>query len=296
MKGPTGMSDLHHPAEHAAETSWQRFWNKGGWWKSVLVAAVYIAIYLLLGFLINNVSGTKPENVLSDPLSVFFGLAVPILVMGALTYLFICSLGWTKEIFGKQPVTGRWWMWIAVVLVLIPNVMHLVATNWSAYGVALVLAILFLGLCVGFSEELLTRGVAVNLLRRAGHTERSVMLLSATIFGLLHSSNIVSGQNPITVGITVLYTFGFGAMMYLSMRATGSIIWAILLHASTDPSTILATGGIDAHSGNSGDAGIIAIAGFFNYAYILAALVAIFLVRGKVDQERSPRKHPVSKE
>ena len=79
------------------------------------------------------------------------------------------------------------------------------------------------------------------------------MLLSSLIFALLHSVNAFT-QPILNVLITVVYTFGFGVMMYLVMRVTGSIIWAMLLHAATDPTTILATGGIDTHTGSSGSA------------------------------------------
>ena len=184
-------------------------------------------------------------------------------------------------------------MWVAVALILIPTVVKLFATKWSAYSVTVVLATLFFGLCVGLAEELLTRGVATNLLRRAGYTERVVFVLSSLLFGLLHSVNILSGQPAITVAITVVYTFGFGAMMYLSMRVTGSIVWAMLLHAATDPTTFLASGGIDAHGSTSGDAGLILIAGLFNYVYIVGALIVIFLVKGKVYENRTPFRKAV---
>jgi len=68
--------------------------------------------------------------------------------------------------------------------------------------------------------------------------------------------------------------------MYLSLRITGRLVWAMLLHAATDPVTILAVGGIDAHGDSTGStSGLITVAGFFNWIYILLALVTIFLVK-----------------
>lgn len=172
-------------------------------------------------------------------------------------------------------------MWIAVALVLIPVVMRLVATNWSAYSVAVVLSLLFLGLCVGFAEELLTRGLVVTMLRRGGYGERLVFVLSTLYFALLHSGNVFSGQSPVAVLVTVVYTFGFGGMMYLSLRLTGRLIWPILLHAATDPTTILATGGIDAHGSSEGDGTLLSLAGTINIVYTVLALVAIFLIKNR---------------
>lgn len=273
------------------ETGWKGFWNRGGWWKALLVVAVYWGVYELLGLGIGTVfsSFVDAANPLSSPLSVFFGVALPILIAGGLLLLFTWSVGWLGEVFGPQPVKGRGWMWVAVVLVILPIILRLIGTNWSAYSVTLVLAVLFLGLCVGFTEELATRGLAINLLRKGGHGERTVFLVSSLLFALLHAGNLLSGQAPLVVAITVVYTFGFGAMMYLSLRLTGRIVWVMLLHAATDPTTILAAGGIDAHSDTTGStSGLITFAGLFNYVYILLALIAIFLIKNRASAKSAP--------
>ena len=265
-----------------AENGWTRFWNRGGWWRAALAVAVYWVVYELLGWASSTIFAgfIDADDPLSSPLSVFFGVALPILVAGVLLLLFVRSLGWAHDIFGRQPIAGRPWMWVAVVLVIVPIILRLAGTNWSAYSVTLVLSVLFLGLCVGFTEELATRGIAVNLLRRGGHGERVVFVLSSLLFALLHAGNLISGMSPAVVAITVVYTFGFGAMMYLSLRVTGRLVWAMLLHAATDPTTMLAVGGIDAHSDVTGGvSGLISVASLFNYVYIVLALVAIFLVR-----------------
>jgi len=288
------MSETALTHEHIGDNAWRRFWSRGGWWKAVLLAVAYLAVYQGLGWIIQNIFGDliDTDNLFGSPLTIFFALALPILIMALLLLAFIRSMGWQGEIFGRQRVRGRAWMWVAVALILIPTVVKLFAIKWSAYSVTVVLATLFFGLCVGLAEELLTRGVATNLLWRAGYTERVVFVLSSLLFGLLHSVNILSGLPAITVAITVVYTFGFGAMMYLSMLATGRIVWAILLHAATDPVTFLATGGLDAHGSTSGDAGLLAIGSIFNYVYILAALIAIIFVRGRVYADRSPGRRP----
>jgi membrane protease YdiL (CAAX protease family) len=227
--------------EHIAGSRWRRFWDRGGWWKALAVVVVYAALYEGFGLLDGRLfGGLVAKNVFANPQSVFFGVALPILLGGIVLVIFLWTIGWLREIFSPQPIRGSWWMWIAVVLVVIPIILRVAATNWSAYSVGVVLTTLLLGVFVGFAEELLTRGIVVNLLRRAGWGERAVMLLSSLVFALLHSVNAFT-QPIANVAVTVVYTFGFGAMMYLVMRVTGSILWAMLLHAATDPTTILAT-------------------------------------------------------
>ncbi|MCK9795966.1 CPBP family intramembrane metalloprotease [Isoptericola sp. 4D.3] len=283
MTDPRGSDEQSTPAY-----GWRRFWDRGGWWRAFGFAVLYIAVFLVVGWLIGRLrlGPASAEAALDSPGAVFFGLALPILVMGLLLVVFVVSMGWRREVFGPQPVAGKRWMWVAVVLVLVPVVLHVAATSWSSYSVPVVLTVLFLGLCVGLAEELLARGVAVVMLRRAGYGEKAVMVLSSVLFGLLHASNLVSGQDLTTVGVTVVYAFGFGTMMYLSMRVTGSIVPAILLHAATDPTAILATGGVDTHGAIAGAESLNALAGAFNLVFVVVAVVAIFLVSGRA---RTPR-------
>lgn len=279
--------------DEAHESRWKQLWNHGNWWKALVLVVVYWGVYQLVGLGTSTLFAPyiNAADVLSSPLSILLAVALPILIMGGVLLLLAWSLGWLRDLFGPQPIAGRPWMWVAVVLVVVPVLVRLVAANWSAYSAATVLSLLFMGLCVGFAEELLTRGFVVNMLRSGGAGERVVFVLSSAYFALLHAGNFVSGQPALTVAITVVYTFGFGAMMYLSLRATGSLVWVMLLHAATDPITILASGGIDAHTDSAGAAGLLGIAGLFNIVYIALGLLAIILVKnqkGAVGPRRTP--------
>ncbi|WP_152176364.1 CPBP family intramembrane glutamic endopeptidase, partial [Mycobacterium tuberculosis] len=89
-------------------------------------------------------------------------------------------------------------------------------------------------------EELLTRGYVVTMMRRAGHGEIAVAVMSAGVFAALHIGNaFTSDQSIVTTALQVVYTFFFGICMYLALRVTGTIWAPILLHASTDPTLSL---------------------------------------------------------
>lgn len=266
----------------AASSVWKRFWERGGWWRAVLLAVVYLALYLATGQLIGLLFGSQIDaaNPLADVPTIFFGTALAIIVGSVVLLLFSGSLGWLRELFGRQPIGGSWWMWIAPAIVLAAALLRIFGTDYSRYSVGVVLAIYLTGLFVGFAEELLTRGLAVNLLRRGGYSERAVMLLSSLIFSLLHSVNLLTGQPPLTVLATMGFTFVFGVAMYLTLRATGSLIWPMLLHTVTDPSTMLAVGGLDETHGSVDQ--LSTLAGLSTYVYLLLAVIAILLVRGHV--------------
>lgn len=269
---------------------WVRFWEHGTWWKALMLVAVYWGVFQLISLGVTTVLAdlVVADDPLSTPGSVLVAGALPILIAGALVLFFARTVGWLGDIFGPQPVRARPWMWVAVALVLVPMVMRVLAIGWSAYSGTFIASILVLGLCVGFTEELLTRGVVVRMLRGGGYREHVVFALSALYFALLHSGNFVSGQPLKIVAATVVYTFGFGAMMYLSMRVTGRLYWAMLLHAATDPITILATGTVDGHAiASTGESSVlVVVAGVFNFVYVFIALIAIFLVK-RLEQTRA---------
>ncbi|MGR2751949.1 CPBP family intramembrane glutamic endopeptidase [Agromyces arachidis] len=266
----------------AHTNAWKAFWDRGGWWKALLFVAAYLALYQALPFLVRPFTGDALEvdSVLETPASVFVAVTMPLVIGSILLLVFALTVRWLPvPLFGRQPVRGSWWMWFAPVLVLIPIVLRALGTDYSQYSLAVILMVFVTGAFVGFSEELLTRGVVVVLLRRAGYNEWVVAALSALLFAALHSTNVFTGQPLATVAFTLFYTFWFGILMYLVMRVTGSIIWAMVLHGLTDPTTMLASGGVDEL--NAGTTNVfISLVSPSTVLLIIGALVMLIFIRG----------------
>jgi membrane protease YdiL (CAAX protease family) len=263
-------------------SGWTRFWNRGRWWKALIVVVVYLALYELTGLGIGALFGdyVDMDDVLATPESVFFGVVTGLIVGSVILIIFVASVRWFGPIFGRQPVRGRGWMWIAVGLTLIPILLRLFGINYEGYPNGVIAVTGLLGIFVGFSEELLYRGIVVRILREGGHREWTVAVISSLFFALSHSINLLSGQSMIVVGGTVVFTFGFGMMMYLVMRVTGSIVWPMIIHAFTDPTTLLASGGLDAIGANGSSSALLTIAGGFSIIFLVAALIAMIFIRG----------------
>ena len=106
--------------------------------------------------------------------------------------------------------------------------------------------------------------------------------VSSLVFAFMHSINLFSGAAPLVVAITVFYAFGFGVLMYLSMRVSGFLIVAIVLHSLTDPTTILATGGLDETASDAAQNALLTAASPFNFVIMFAGLILLIFVRGRV--------------
>ncbi|ALU71904.1 CAAX protease [Rhodococcus erythropolis R138] len=266
------------------------FWSRPTLWKLLLLIVAYLVFYLAAGQVISRVFADQidTDNVVSSASSIIFGVMLPIAIGAVALLIFTVKVGWLSSIFGPQPVRGRGWMWIGPIIVVAAIAAHLAGTDWSAWSAGEIVSLIALGVCVGLAEELVTRGIAVKMLRDAGHRERFVAVVSSLLFALMHTVNFIAGTELATVLATVVYTFGFGMCMYLTMRVTGTIWAAIVLHGLTDPTTILSTGGLDT-SVTTGASGATTIATLLTVVLVAFGVVAIFFIRGRVGEEQPTR-------
>jgi membrane protease YdiL (CAAX protease family) len=268
-------------ASTSGASGWKGFWARGRWWKALLAVIGYLVLYELAGFLLGTAFGDQVgDDIFATPVTVVLGLGAPLIVGAVILTLFVWTSGLARPIFARQTTSRRWWMWIAVALVVAPIVLQLIGTDYSIYTAGVVPMSFFVGLFIGFTEEILYRGVVVTVLREAGFREWGVALISSAVFGLSHSVNIFTGQAPVVVVLTVLIAFGFGMMMYLTMRVTGSIIWPMIIHALSDPTTFLVSGGVD-EAVRSPHNPFLDAAAPFNVILIPAAVVALVLLHGR---------------
>lgn len=265
------MTDL------TAASPWKRFWDQGAWWKAIVLAVTYLALYEGVSLLFSLVVGGDLGGP-NSPKYLLVGFLVPVAIGGLILVAFAASVGWLKDLFGPQPIRGGRWMWIAVVTVLLFNVLRFASLDYAKAGFTVVALWVVIGLLVGFAEEVLTRGFVVNIMRKAGHGEIAVALVSAGVFALLHSVNLLGGQALGTTLLQLGYTFMFGILMYLTLRVTGNLIWPVLLHASTDPSVFLLT------AFPTGGA-LTSIASLGNIVVVAAGLVLVFFIRGRVTED-----------
>jgi membrane protease YdiL (CAAX protease family) len=260
----------------ARQSGWARFWNHGRWWKALILAVGYLVLYeaasLLVAPLLPFIGGAGTASY------VVVLYVIPILFGGVILVVFGASVGWLRGLLARQRIRGRGWMWIAVAVVLLFNILRFASIDYGRAGFGWVAAWMLAGLFIGFAEEVLTRGYVVRIMRDAGHSEVAVALVSAALFALLHSVNLFTGQAILPTLLQLVYTFFFGICMYLALRVTGTLIAPILLHASTDPSIFM-------QSAYPAPGALTALSGLGNVAVIVVGavlLVVLILTRGSV--------------
>ena len=209
------------------------FLDRGGFWRLMLVVLVYLAIYLGAGWVATK---TAPDEVKADLLSsvgsVFFHLTFGLIVGAVVLVIFLSVTGWWRDLFARQPIGGSRWMWIAVIIVATPVVLRLFGIDYSRYTSGVVALIFATGPMIGFVEEVLTRGIAVKMLRDAGHSEWVVAAVSSLLFAVMHSINLFAGAAPLVVAVTVSTRSGSGSACTCRCGCPASCWWPLSCTAS----------------------------------------------------------------
>jgi membrane protease YdiL (CAAX protease family) len=238
---------------------------------SALTAIAAIVGYLAVVFGVWVATGIEYDEV-GDTVENVRKSVVLAIGLGAVYLIVVTSaLGWWKPAMREPRKVGGGWMWIIPVLLLIGAALNLAATKWGeidglgTYALWLAIGTLF----VGFSEELLTRGIAIVGGRGSMH-EKWVWVFSGAIFATIHVPNALFGQGATETAQQVVFAFAVGLTYYVTRRISGTLIVTMALHAIWDFSTF-----IQAHSVDRLEEKPTSLAIFAMYAAIIMGVVAL---------------------
>jgi len=205
------------------------------------IVIVYLAIIQGLGLLL------KPANVTSDHQfpdaeGLLRAALIPIMVSAAFTAGVVTWLGWWDEALHDHKPVQRW-VWLVPGLMIAAAVIRADYAHLLDEKVSLVLSLVVLVCFIGFTEELMFRGIGVTCFRRGGFSEGKVALWSSVIFGAAHVSNAIGHGPEAFIQAAVVSTSGY--FLYLTRRVSGAIFLAMFVHGLWDFSLISAGIGND---------------------------------------------------
>lgn len=237
---------------------------------------VWIGLAIWIGYAVLVVAIQKSTGIPYDSWgdgagNLFLGAGLSLIVATVLLVITTSLLGWWRPAMREHQRSRHTWPIFVPVLVAIATVMNLAGTDWSAYSGAFLGASLVL-LLVGFTEELVHRGLLLTALR-SRLSEVWVWFLSSALFAVMHFVNVLLGAPLAGTVSQVGAAFLAGTAFYILRRVTGSLIWAMVLHGVWDFS-VFATG-----VGTPSDVVYIA-----NVLYLLTGIVGLavvaFVIRG----------------
>ncbi|MFF8513493.1 CPBP family intramembrane glutamic endopeptidase [Streptomyces sp. NPDC015492] len=209
------------------------------WFLAVVV--VYLVVVQGVGLLIGvDTSGAKSEfptteaivrnGLMPIGLSVVFGAAV------------VTWLGWWGDVLRYRAPVRRW-VWFVPVSMLAAALLAINYSNLAAQPAAMVVALLAMTACVGIGEELMFRGIGVQVFKKAGFSEGRVALWSSVVFGAVHLSNAIGTGSQAVLQAIVVATSGY--FFYLCLRAGTTLLLPMLVHGLWDFSLVSNSVGSD---------------------------------------------------
>lgn len=224
------------------------------WWQFILIAVAYIAIIQVGGLVFG--SGISAEASTETTGNFVKVALIPIAFSAVYAIAVATWLGWWREIIHDGKPVQSWLKIIPILLLLAAAA----GTSWGnlfSQQASLVLVFVVLVLIVGFTEELMFRGIGVVTFRRDGFPELRVALYTSLIFGAVHLSNAIStGPSAILQAAVVSLT---GYFLYLTKRWAGVIWLAMPVHSSQDFALLSGKLGVDASASVAGVLVILAM-------------------------------------
>ncbi len=216
---------------------------------------------------------------------------IPQLVGAVALVALVTALGWWRPVMHESRRLPRWSLLVPAIL-LVPITASLLSTNWVPFDSGFVATALLVNVLVGVNEEILTRGV-VLVATRSRLNEIWVWLFSSGLFAVIHFVNVLVGQDLASTAVQVVFAFFMGTVFYVLRRATGTLVWPIVIHAVWDFRIDM-----QEHSSNDLTAPLAWLLGALPFAAgIVGCVVVPFLVlrgtpRPALDLQSAGRAHP----
>lgn len=168
-------------------------------------------------------------------------VVIPVLV--ATVYLTVVTtlLGWWKPALRDSSAVRKApkWMWALPVFAVLMCAINLTQSEHRGDFTTIHWTWIIVGfLLVGFSEELMTRGLLVVGFR-SKFGEKQVIVLTSLLFAVMHGTNILFGQSASSTIAQVAFNIPMGVLFYTLRRTSGSLILPMLVHALWDISLVV---------------------------------------------------------
>jgi len=202
-------------------------------WHGILPYLSYVAVFYAMFTLVD----VQYMRIGEDEASLWNWLVPPVLGGFVVALGFVVAYGWWRPALREQRKLGRGVLTIPILAVAVA-VLNLVLGDFSTVTPVMIFVMIGCFLIVGFNEEMVNRGLLIVGLRsRLGET--GVWLVSTAMFAVFHLPNVFYGVGEFTL-FQVCVALGMGSVFYLTRRATGSLVFSMLLHALWDFSSFSA--------------------------------------------------------
>lgn len=243
---------------------------------SLMGAIIYTAIIgvgMFISFHIRGISYESPK--IMDTLWV-----VEVILALWVIFLTVKYFSWKEVGFVKLDKKQTAWLlpsFIILIVMLVAGFYAFCTRALSPEKIEQAGLIAFTTFFVGFSEELMYRGILLNTFLKT-HRPTKAILISAAAFSFLHTVNMLGGLAFHFMLMQLLLTFLFGLFAALIFMRIRNIIPLILFHWLWD-FAVISNGVIDGQS-------LIARVASVHFLVEFIIIVVLYLRLNKIDFEK----------
>lgn len=215
---------------------------------ALLVFVIYVALIFGLQRLIG---GDVDYTEIADSSDNFRDyIVIPIGIVSVFLAIVTTYLGWWRPALFEARSTPVWMIaWpVLTIVALVVNIVADVEPWDTEFLVMVLLGFAF----VGFSEELMTRGLLLTG-ARARFGELLSWFISTACFGVMHGLNALNGQDAGTTAVQIALTFVSGTLLYFARRVSGTLLVPMAIHALFDSALTIHAGPGAEFNADTGD-------------------------------------------
>lgn len=202
---------------------------------TLLNGLIIVVAYVLILIGMEALSGVPYTDIAKSSGNLFYGVLIPVLIGSIFLTIVALWSGWWKDVWRDMyKIKGHSWMHIFLILFVIVIIANILSGSIGSLDPSFIIVALFATAFVGYSEELLTRGLLVRGARGSGLTEIKVFLIVTVVFGCIHGVNIINGQAIMTTIQQVVLAGLSGGVFYVLYRKTGLLAVPMVIHALFD--------------------------------------------------------------
>ena len=205
---------------------------------SVAVGITVVVVYTIILSTIQQSSGVQYDEFFDSASNTW---RAPVLSLGIGSVLLLAFVAWARwDMLWRDPerLPMTRWSWILLGTFTLCVVIRAVGIAWADIDTELLVAVLCLGVLVGFSEEILFRGIFLRSMRNGRMSEGAAALWTAAAFGLFHLPNVFLGTGLTGLSQVVLAGLS-GIALYYFRVAYGAIVVGMVMHGLFDVTTFL---------------------------------------------------------
>ncbi len=202
---------------------------------ALLNALIIVVIYVVFLTLLQKLSGVPYTDIAKSSSNMLYGVLIPVAIGSVVLTIITLWSGWWKDLWkDKYHIEDHAWMHIFLILVVIEIIANFLSNNINSLDAQFIIYAFIGTAFVGYSEELLTRGLLVHGARGSGFSEVKVFLIVMLVFGCIHGINIIGGQSIITTLEQMAMTGLAGGVLYTIFRKSGFLVVTMALHGLYD--------------------------------------------------------------